>query len=333
MFVTLKALLHSAATIVVFAALSAIVIQILCTSTYTDSGILTLKVRYHCFALPMSACTERLMLRPQFNFTDALTDALPSPTHALRDRDLLEDLQDGVRSGLNAAATRVADAAGRAGSAISSAVSQAESAISSAAATVQSIEDIVPKNCSLGIRRFCIGFEQDINCSDLPLNFSRLLPDGVQKLPSSIQDAIKDRAESLSQLVETSNKFPVFSVPDTLISGLVLMSVVAILSLSLVLRYPQVVTRVFGIFKAVPRALSLLALGLLCCSPFVLLGVILHTILSAADKLPSWVRVEVGEVCGLSFAALACALLLALIIPIAPSAAVPVKMEDAKAKE
>ncbi|KAI1676138.1 hypothetical protein KJE20_14285, partial [Pyrenophora tritici-repentis] len=87
-----------------FAALSAIVIQILCTSTYTDSGILTLK----------------------FNFTDALTDALPSPTHALRDRDLLEDLQDGVRSGLNAAATRVADAAGRAGSAISSAVSQAK---------------------------------------------------------------------------------------------------------------------------------------------------------------------------------------------------------------
>ncbi|EUC27459.1 hypothetical protein COCCADRAFT_41815 [Bipolaris zeicola 26-R-13] len=283
--IAITALLHSAATIVVFAALSAIVIQILCTSTYTDSGILTLK----------------------FNFTDALTDALPSPTHALRDRDLLEDLQDGVRSGLNAAATRVADAAGR-----------AESAISSAAATVQSIEDIVPKNCSLGIRRFCIGFEQDINCSDLPLNFSRLLPDGMQKLPSSIQDAIKDRAESLSQLVETSNKFPVFSVPDTLISGLVLMSVV---------------TRVFGIFKAVPRALSLLALGLLCCSPFVLLGVILHTILSAADKLPSWVRVEVGEVCGLSFAALACALLLALIIPIAPSAAVPVKMEDAKAKE
>lgn len=254
----------------------------------------------------------------------------PSPTQALQDRDLLQDLQDGAKSALNAAATRVADAAGQAGSAISSAVNQAESAISSAAATVQSIEDMVPQNCSLGTRRFCIGYKQDVTCSDLPLNFSSLLPEGVQDLPGPLQSAINDRAESLSQLMESSTRFPAFSVPNTLISGLVLMSIVAILSLSLALGKPQIVTRAFGRFKPVSRTLVLLALGLLCCSPFVLLGVILNTILRAADKLPSWVGVEIGKACGFSFAALACALVLAFIFPIAPMFA---KIEATKGRE
>lgn len=247
---------------------------------------------------------------------------LPSSTGALRDRDLLEDLQDGARSALNAAATRVADAA-----------SLAESAISSAAAAAPSLEEYVPRNCSLGTMRFCVGYKQDVNCSDLPLNLSSLLPEGVQELPGPVQDAIRDRAEALSQLAESSTRFPAFSVPATLISGLVLMSIVATLSLSLAFGRPQVVTRVFGRLKAVPRALALLALGLMCCSPFVLLGVILDIILRAAGELPSWVGVELGEACRLGFAALACALVLTFISAAAPSAAVHRPGEDAKGKE
>ncbi|KAI0571181.1 hypothetical protein Alg130_10974 [Pyrenophora tritici-repentis] len=287
----LNKLLHAAATTVVFVALATIALKVLCTESYADSGILTLK----------------------FNFTNALADVLPSSEHALRNRDLLEDLQDGARSALNAAATRVADAG-----------SQAESAISSAAATVQSIEEHVPRNCSLGTKRFCIGYKQDVNCSKLPLNLSNLLPDGVQELPGPVRDAIHDRAEALSQLVESSTRFPAFSVPETLISGLVLMSIVTTLSLSLAFGRPQVMTRVFGKLKAVPRVLALLALGLVCCSPIVLLVVILDTILTAADELPSWVGVEIGEACGLSFAVLACALVLTFIFAAAPSVAVHV---------
>lgn len=254
---------------------------------------------------------------------------LPASAHALRDRDLFEDFPDRAKSALNAAATKVADAA-----------SQAESAISSAADTVQSIEEFVPRNCSLGVKRFCIGYTQDVSCSDLPLNFSRLLPEGVQELPGPVQDAIRDRAEALSQLVESSNRFPAFSVPDTLISGVALMGTVAILSLSLALGRPRAMSRALGKLIAVLRVLTFLPflfLGLICCSPFVLLAVMLHTILGAAHELPSWVGVETGEACGLGFAALACALVSALIFAATPSVAAPVRERaqtgDAKGKE
>lgn len=51
----LKKVLHAAATIVVFAALAAIALQVLCTEAYVDSGILTLKVRHRCLAVSSPA--------------------------------------------------------------------------------------------------------------------------------------------------------------------------------------------------------------------------------------------------------------------------------------
>jgi hypothetical protein len=47
----LKKVLHSAATVVAFAALVAIALQVLCTETYATTGILTLKVRCRPFAI------------------------------------------------------------------------------------------------------------------------------------------------------------------------------------------------------------------------------------------------------------------------------------------
>jgi hypothetical protein len=111
------------------------------------------------------------------------------------------------------------------------------------------------------------------------------------------------------------------------------MIIVAALPLSLALGWPQVITRVLGKLQGVPRALALLVLGLVCCSPFVLLGVILDTILGAADELPSWVEVKTGEACGVGFAALACAVVLTFIIAATPNIAVHVRDEDATGKE
>lgn len=34
---------------------------------------------------------------------------------------------------------------------------------------------MIPKNCSVGTRSFCVGFATSVNCSSLPLNISRLI--------------------------------------------------------------------------------------------------------------------------------------------------------------
>jgi hypothetical protein len=54
----LKKVLHPAATIVVFAALAAIALQVLCTEAYADSGILILKVCHRCFGVSTPACRK-----------------------------------------------------------------------------------------------------------------------------------------------------------------------------------------------------------------------------------------------------------------------------------
>lgn len=195
---------------------------------------------------------------------------LPSPANALGGRDLLKDFRDGSESALYVAATKVFDAAG-----------QAESATISAAATLQSIDESFPRNCSLGTKRFCIGYEQDVSCSGLPLNPSSLLPESVGALPSPVQSAIRVHVKTLSPLVESLTRFPALFVLQTLASGLISMSIVAALSLCLALGWPRDVTKVFNRLSAFPRALALLALGLVCCSPFVLLGVVLTAILKS----------------------------------------------------
>ena len=55
----------------------------------------------------------------------------------------------------------------------------------------------------------------------------------MQNLPAPIASVVRDRAAALSVLVESSNKFFVHHILDMLISGLVLMSTLAVFSLFL----------------------------------------------------------------------------------------------------
>lgn len=235
---------------------------------------------------------------------------LPSTTHMLLDRDLLQqvqDIQNGAKSALSAAATRVVDAA-----------DQAQSAVSSVATSLQDMEERLPRNCSLGTKRFCIGYEHESNCSDLPLNLSGLLPASVHDLPAPVEDAIRDRAEALSRLAGTSSKLPAVFVPGTLISGLVSMSAIAVLSLCLAFRWLPCAT-ILSKLNVWLRALALLSLGLACCSPLILPALFLDTILRAADELPSWVEVERGGACVFCYGGLACALVLTLLVTASPA--------------
>jgi hypothetical protein len=65
-----------------------------------------------------------------------------------------------------------------AGSKIQSAVSAAETAVSK----INAIEALIPRNCSLGIKQFCIGFSNHTKCNDLPLNISDIILEAIQKL-------------------------------------------------------------------------------------------------------------------------------------------------------
>ncbi|RMJ04852.1 hypothetical protein CDV36_014485, partial [Fusarium kuroshium] len=43
------------------------------------------------------------------------------------------------------------------------------------------IEELFPKNCSLGTGQFCIGLSNNISCSDLPLNMTDIIPQDIMK--------------------------------------------------------------------------------------------------------------------------------------------------------
>ena len=171
----LKKVLHSVATVVAFAALVAIALQVLCTQTYATTGILTLKVRRHPLAIRSQDCN----------------------------------------SSLSAPVTRVVSAA-----------DQAESAIDSAATSLQGVEEGLTRNCSLGMKHFCIGYKHESNCSDLPLNLFGLLAERFHELPAFIEDSMRDRAQALSQPAGNLTNLSAIYMPSTLISRLLLMSVV-----------------------------------------------------------------------------------------------------------
>jgi hypothetical protein len=77
-----------------------------------------------------------------------------------------------------------------AATATSSVVSEAQSVIASAATTVETaIGLIIPKNCSLGLEYFAIGFTDHIHFEDLPLNISNIIPSSITSIeqPSNLE--------------------------------------------------------------------------------------------------------------------------------------------------
>ena len=60
--------------------------------------------------------------------------------------------------------------------AIPAAASNIQSAASAAeTAAINEIEALIPINCSLGTKQFCIGFTNHTKCNDLPFNVSNII--------------------------------------------------------------------------------------------------------------------------------------------------------------
>ena len=75
---------------------------------------------------------------------------------------------------------------------------------------------MIPRNCSLGTKQFCFGFDNRTECNNLPLNLSNIVPEAVTTF-------VGDQVQALQPLPGILTKVTMANIQDSLILGLVLM--------------------------------------------------------------------------------------------------------------
>jgi hypothetical protein len=226
----------------------------------------------------------------QFNFTNIHLPNNPLlKPHSIPGRDFLHSLQSEAQSATNVAAT-----------AIPSAISKGQSAASAATAIpINTVKGMIPRNCSLGTKQFCVGFENRTECNNLPLNLSNIVPEAVVNF-------VGDQVQALQPLPEILAKVTVTNIQDCLILGLVLMLVMSIIlyfALRLSIRIGMVI-----IFVA----------GLTCCVPFFIPTVVLFAVQSKIESLPSSIEVQKGGVSNYCLGVLCCGVVMTLLATFSP---------------
>jgi hypothetical protein len=190
--------------------------------------------------------------------------------------DIIQSIQGGVQS----VATGVATA-------VPSVVSQVQSAANAlSTALPESIKALIPRNLSLGTKQFCIGLAHNISYSQLPLNLSNLIPGEVEKY---LQPDFGD----IGSLNKAVIKITLIDIYYSLMLGLIIMVVIAIVSICSIVFPLACLSSILGL-KMLKVGLLLL-LGVIYCILFVAPVVILLVLESKAKQLPSWIQVEHGE--------------------------------------
>jgi hypothetical protein len=186
----------------------------------------------------------------QFNLTDVhLPDPLVKP-RTIPASGLLQPFQSEVQS-----------AASLLNTAVSAASSKAQGAAGAAATAISDITAMIPRNCSLSTKQFCIRFENNTKCNDLPLNIFNIVPEAVAEI-------VGDEVQSLQPLEGILAKVTPANIQGCLILGL-------IFTLFIILMFPCL------FFKLISFAARLLKLGVclisvLCCVLFLMPCLILH---------------------------------------------------------
>jgi hypothetical protein len=103
-------------------------------------------------------------------------------------------LQSAAGSATNVLATAIPSAASNIQSAAGSATNVLATAIPSATSNIQNavgsiktatsgkIESLIPRNCSFGIKKFCVGFKNYMNYNDLLLDISKIIPPEITNI-------------------------------------------------------------------------------------------------------------------------------------------------------
>jgi hypothetical protein len=231
--------------------------------------------------------TERGVLPPIPPIPQPVTAAIPVAASEV----------NGVET---AAATEASRVASDVQSAVSAAVTSVESAIGSA----------MPKNCSLGTDYFCLGLPEHINCKELPLNVSSILPSSLLAIEPFNKLGELDRA----LLKITPRNLKACLIISAVFAG------IAIVALAATTFFP----RVGFIFLPLVHKLGLswiletctlfrfICSGI-CSAPLIAIAAILYSIRSRAE-LPEGISFETGEASRWVLAALICAIFMVISI-------------------
>jgi hypothetical protein len=226
----------------------------------------------------------------QFNFANVRLpdDALVS-LHAVSGRGIIPQVPSEAHSVASSAATGV-----------SSVASQAKSVASAVATAIPRAD----AKFSLGTKQFCVGFSNRMECNNLPVNTSKILP-------KAVMSAVGDQIEDFHRLDGVLARLGPEYIRDSFIFGLATTVVMALVF----------ICSIFGQhFGLVPRQQDLplvlmfgLVIGLICCVSFLIPTVIIYTLYSKSKGLQSNIKVNRGDVGGYCWGAFFSAIVMTVL--------------------
>ena len=205
-------------------------------------------------------------------------------------------LQGEAQSAANVLITAIPAAASK--------VQSAAGTVETAASDIDAIKALIPRNYSLGIKQFLVGFGNHTKCNDLPLNISDIIPEDIANF-------VSDEIQVLQPLEGILAKVTPANIQDCLILGLELMLVMAVLFVCLIF------SRLLAFANFFVRLATCLVFGLLCFISFLIPTIILYYVQSKIQDLGSSIEVEKGNVENLCVGALCCAVVMMVLTVIA----------------
>ncbi|KAH6883882.1 hypothetical protein B0T10DRAFT_564924 [Thelonectria olida] len=248
----------------------------------------------------------------QFQLSTNLTDAIHAK-RAPQNQDLLNTIQTAADK-FPGAASHFESVASAAATSIPNIIKDIPDQVDSIPdlfnGIPELIEELFPKNCSVGTGKFCVGLSSNISCSNLPLNMTDIIPPDILKSLGETFDIIRALDTALTKITA-----PYFR--DTLIVGMVSSFVSVFVLITSLYGWPSCfrgsIVRPGALCAAV-----YLVFGLILGVPFFIPTIILHILRSKLEQLPSWIQVQQGNVYGLCLGCLCCSLVIVIMGIVTP---------------
>ncbi|KFY04135.1 hypothetical protein O988_00971 [Pseudogymnoascus sp. VKM F-3808] len=230
------------------------------------------------------------------SLTFNISDKFDIPDLHLKQRGIPGPFKSLIGVATAEGASLVATATAEGANLIETATAVGASLIADAASAANSaetaIEVLLPRNLSLGISQFCVGFINHSKCTNLPLNISNVLPEANSQFSEDVQNFVSSQFQTLEEITAKVT-FAIFKGP--LFSGIVLLIVLAA-TIIFCLFYKRSVT---GNLAKV--GISLLAV--LCCVPFAIPMAILSYVGSRIQESGPILSTDKGDAGNLSIGA------------------------------